>query len=107
VLWPSLIYCSIRIPTPIPSFPPPNHRSSAFNTQLRQQALEAGYTLNEYAIRRLPSSGKGGGKAGKGAKAAASAGGGDGAVGEAVPVDSERDVFALIGVPYVPPQARM
>lgn len=44
-----------------------------------------GFTLNEYALRRLAP--------------------GD-APGEFVHVNSERDIFAVLGVPYVPPMQR-
>ena len=59
--------------------------SDEFNRQMRQHALEKGFTLNEYNIRLV---------------------GTTGAAGEALPVNSERDVFDIIDMEYRPPNER-
>uniref|UniRef100_A0A914VLV9 DNA polymerase n=1 Tax=Plectus sambesii TaxID=2011161 RepID=A0A914VLV9_9BILA len=60
--------------------------SDEFNRQMRATALDKGYTLNEYCIRKLSSD-----------KATP---------GEKLPVTSERDVFDYIGMEYKEPNER-
>ncbi|XP_028400199.1 DNA polymerase beta-like [Dendronephthya gigantea] len=59
--------------------------SDEFNRQMRQHALEKGFTLNEYNIRLVGSTGY---------------------AGEPLPVSSERDVFDIIDMEYRPPNER-
>ncbi|CAB4018660.1 DNA polymerase beta [Paramuricea clavata] len=59
--------------------------SDEFNRQMRQHALDKGFTLNEYNIRLVGTAG---------------------AAGEALPVKSERDVFDIIDMEYRPPNER-
>ncbi|EDO36295.1 predicted protein [Nematostella vectensis] len=59
--------------------------SDVFNKQMRHEALEKGFTLNEYSIRPLGSTG---------------------VPGEPLPVSSEQDVFDIIGMEYKPPEQR-
>ncbi|KAF0306864.1 DNA polymerase beta [Amphibalanus amphitrite] len=59
--------------------------SDEFNRQMRAHALEQGFTLNEYGLRPL---------------------GTTGVAGEPVPVGSEREVFEYLQYPYRPPEQR-
>eukprot|EP00058_Branchiostoma_floridae_P028240 XP_002613731.1 hypothetical protein BRAFLDRAFT_123875 [Branchiostoma floridae] len=59
--------------------------SDVFNKKMRAHALEQGFTLNEYTIRPLGSTG---------------------VPGEALPVSSEEDVFDIIGMKYLKPSQR-
>ncbi|XP_062518602.1 DNA polymerase beta-like [Corticium candelabrum] len=59
--------------------------SDMFNKDMRQKALDAGFTLNEYCIRPV---------------------GASGVAGEATPVTSEQEVFDIIGMKYKRPDER-
>ncbi|CAH1246834.1 POLB [Branchiostoma lanceolatum] len=59
--------------------------SDVFNKKMRAHALEQGFTLNEYTIRPMGSTG---------------------VPGEALPVSSEEDVFDIIGMKYLKPSQR-
>jgi DNA polymerase beta len=59
--------------------------SDMFNKDMRQKALDAGFTLNEYCIRPLGSTG---------------------VAGEPIPVSSEKAVFDVIGLNYKTPEER-
>ncbi|GCB60370.1 hypothetical protein scyTo_0006859, partial [Scyliorhinus torazame] len=59
--------------------------SDLFNKNMRTQALEKGFTLNEYTIRPLGSTG---------------------VPGEPLPVESEKDIFEYIGWHYREPRER-
>ncbi|KAK2185306.1 hypothetical protein NP493_240g01043 [Ridgeia piscesae] len=59
--------------------------SDMFNKNMRQHALEQGFTLNEYCLRPV---------------------GVTGVAGEALPVSSERDIFDYIGMTYKKPDER-
>lgn len=59
--------------------------SDEFNRRMRHEALEKGFTLNEYSIRPLGSTG---------------------VPGEPIPVSSEQDVFEIIGMDYKEPTER-
>uniref|UniRef100_A0A1B6ECW4 DNA polymerase n=1 Tax=Clastoptera arizonana TaxID=38151 RepID=A0A1B6ECW4_9HEMI len=59
--------------------------SDIFNKEMRAHALQQGFTLNEYAIRPLGSTGM---------------------PGEELPVTSERDIFEIIDYPYKKPTER-
>lgn len=59
--------------------------SDVFNQQMRTQALEKGFTINEYTIRHVGSTGT---------------------PGESIEVSSEKDVFDIIDKPYVEPKDR-
>lgn len=59
--------------------------SDIFNKSMRAHALQQGFTLSEYALRPLGSTG---------------------VAGEPVPVSSECDVFDWLGLPYREPQQR-
>ena len=59
--------------------------SDEFNRQMRTHALEHGFTLNEYSLRPLGSTG---------------------VPGEPVPVSSEREVFEYLQYPYRSPEER-
>lgn len=59
--------------------------SDMFNKEMRTHSLEKGFTLNEYCIRPV---------------------GTTGIPGEAVPVDSEEEIFAIIDFPYKKPSER-
>jgi DNA polymerase beta len=56
--------------------------SDVFNKNMRKIALEKGYTLNEYSLRKLDKSGK---------------------PSETLSVECEHDVFDYIGMPYKKP----
>ncbi|CAI8017616.1 DNA polymerase beta [Geodia barretti] len=59
--------------------------SDMFNKEMRQRALDKGFTLNEYCIRPV---------------------GATGIPGESIPVESEEEVFAVIDFPYKTPSER-
>ncbi|XP_038061153.1 DNA polymerase beta-like [Patiria miniata] len=59
--------------------------SDMFNKNMRAKAIEAGFTLNEYTIRPMGSTG---------------------ITGEPLPVSSEKDVFDVIGMAYKKPSER-
>lgn len=59
--------------------------SDLFNKEMRAHALEAGFTLNEYTLRPVGSTG---------------------VPGEAVEIHSEKDIFDCIGYPYKEPNER-
>lgn len=59
--------------------------SDEFNRRMRHEALEKGFTLNEYSIRPLGSTG---------------------VPGEPIPVSSEQDIFEIIGMDYKEPTER-
>ncbi|XP_022081994.1 DNA polymerase beta-like isoform X2 [Acanthaster planci] len=59
--------------------------SDMFNKDMRAKAIEAGFTLNEYTIRPMGSTG---------------------IAGEPLPVNSEKDVFDVIGMAYKKPSER-
>lgn len=59
--------------------------SDEFNRRMRQEALEKGFTINEYSIRPLGSTG---------------------VPGEPIPVTSEEEIFELIGMDYKQPHER-
>ncbi|XP_070545125.1 DNA polymerase beta-like [Ptychodera flava] len=59
--------------------------SDLFNKDMRGKALEAGFTLNEYSIRPVGSTG---------------------IPGEPLPVSSEQDIFEYVGMDYVEPSQR-
>jgi len=59
--------------------------SDVFNQQMRSMALEKGFTINEYSIRCVGSTGE---------------------PGEALPVTCEKDIFDIIGKEYVEPEQR-
>nr|BAK40153.1 DNA polymerase beta [Aurelia sp. 1 sensu Dawson et al. (2005)] len=59
--------------------------SDIFNQTMRQEALDKGFTINEYCIRPVGSTG---------------------APGEPIPVESEKDVFDILGKEYVEPTDR-
>ena len=59
--------------------------SDSFNKSMRQEALKQGYTINEYSIRKVGSTGT---------------------PGEPLPVSSEQDVFDYIGMKYRDPEDR-
>lgn len=59
--------------------------SDMFNMHMRAVALEEGFTLSEYSIRPLGSTG---------------------VAGEPIPVESEKEIFDLIGMQYLPPEKR-
>ncbi|XP_020628500.1 DNA polymerase beta-like [Orbicella faveolata] len=59
--------------------------SDEFNRRMRQNALEKGFTINEYSIRPMGSTG---------------------VPGELIPVSSEREIFEIIGMDYKEPSER-
>ncbi|KAJ3650767.1 hypothetical protein Zmor_016847 [Zophobas morio] len=59
--------------------------SDMFNKEMRAHALEAGFTLNEYSLRPVGSTG---------------------VPGEPVEIHSERDIFDFIGYPFKTPEER-
>ncbi|KAJ7383071.1 hypothetical protein OS493_030958 [Desmophyllum pertusum] len=59
--------------------------SDEFNRRMRQDALEKGFTINEYSIRPLGSTG---------------------VPGEPIPVSSEEEIFEMIGMDYKEPSDR-
>jgi DNA polymerase beta len=59
--------------------------SDMFNKEMRQRALDKGFTLNEYCIRPM---------------------GATGIPGEPIPVESEEEIFAVIDFPYKTPSER-
>lgn len=59
--------------------------SDTFNKIMRSHALEKGFTLNEYTLRPLGSTG---------------------VAGEALPITSEQDIFECIDYPYKAPEER-
>lgn len=59
--------------------------SDEFNRRMRHEALEKGFTLNEYSIRPLGSTG---------------------VPGEPIPVSSEEEIFEIIGMDYKEPSER-
>ncbi|XP_033644216.1 DNA polymerase beta-like [Asterias rubens] len=59
--------------------------SDMFNKDMRAKAIEAGFTLNEYTIRPMGSTG---------------------IIGEALPVNCEKDVFDVIGMKFKKPSER-
>ncbi|XP_045494590.1 DNA polymerase beta-like [Colias croceus] len=59
--------------------------SDVFNKQMRAHALEKGFTLNEYSLRPIGSTG---------------------IPGESVPITSEEDIFDYIDYPYKKPEDR-
>lgn len=59
--------------------------SDEFNRRMRQEALEKGFTINEYSIRPLGSTG---------------------VPGEPIPVSSEGEIFEIIGMDYKQPHER-
>ncbi|KAK0045407.1 DNA polymerase beta [Biomphalaria pfeifferi] len=60
--------------------------SDVFNANMRSEAQKQGFILNEYAIRPVGSTG---------------------VAGEALPVNSEEDIFEYIGMTYVDPKDRI
>ncbi|KAJ7383060.1 hypothetical protein OS493_030947 [Desmophyllum pertusum] len=58
---------------------------TSFNRRMRQDALEKGFTINEYSIRPLGSTG---------------------VPGEPIPVSSEEEIFEMIGMDYKEPSDR-
>lgn len=59
--------------------------SDMFNKEMRTHALEMGFTLNEYTLRPVGSTG---------------------VPGEPVEINSEKEIFDCIGFPYKEPQER-
>ncbi|XP_025095096.1 DNA polymerase beta-like [Pomacea canaliculata] len=59
--------------------------SDVFNMKMRQHALDQGFTLNEYCLRPIGSTG---------------------VPGEPLPITSEEDIFEYIGMPYKKPSER-
>lgn len=59
--------------------------SDEFNRRMRQHALEKGFTINEYSIRPMGSTG---------------------VPGEPIPVSSEQEIFEIIGMEYKEPSER-
>lgn len=59
--------------------------SDMFNQLMRRHALDQGFTLNEYSLRPIGSTG---------------------VAGEPVPITCERDVFEYINMPYKEPPER-
>lgn len=53
---------------------------------MRKMALQNGFTLNEYSLRRIDSEGN--------------------PVGKPIHIKNEREIFDKIGVEYVPPEER-
>lgn len=53
---------------------------------MRKLALQNGFTLNEYSLRRIDEEGN--------------------PVGKTIPVKSEREIFEKIGIDYTPPEER-
>ena len=60
--------------------------SDRFNVHMRKLALQNGFTLNEYSLRRIDEEGN--------------------PVGKTIPVKSEREIFEKIGIDYTPPEER-
>ncbi|XP_005100296.1 DNA polymerase beta [Aplysia californica] len=60
--------------------------SDVFNKNMRQEALDQGFTINEYCIRPVGSTG---------------------VPGEPLPVESEEDIFDYIGMKYKEPKERI
>lgn len=59
--------------------------SDMFNKRMRTHALEKGFTLNEYSIRPVGITGE---------------------PGEPIPVESEEEIFDVVGFPYLKPEER-
>ena len=60
--------------------------SGEFNKNMRSFANSKGLTINEYGVFKLKS---------------------DGSKGKSIPVNSEEDVFALLGKEYIAPENRL
>ncbi len=59
--------------------------SKAHNVKLRQRALARGFTLNEYALSKVNE---------------------DGSAGDAVASETEEEIYAALGLPFIPPVLR-